>query len=126
MIHGLVDRPLVFTVEELKRLPPVSRIYFLECIGNRPSPNGRTVADTHGRTGSSEWTGVPLSVLLKEVGLKDTAKWIIPEGSDGGKHDKSDPLSKALDDVPVAYGQDEEPVGPDHGSPLRLIVARFE
>jgi sulfane dehydrogenase subunit SoxC len=126
MIHGLVDRPLVFTVDELKRFPPVSRIYFLECIGNRPSPNGKTVADTHGRTGCSEWTGVPLSVLLKEVGLKDSAKWIIAEGSDGGKHEKSVPLSKALDDVLVAYGQNGEPIRPDHGFPLRLIVPGFE
>jgi sulfane dehydrogenase subunit SoxC len=53
MLHGLVERPLVFTVDELKRLPPVSRIHFLECIGNRPSPNGKTVADTHGRTGAA-------------------------------------------------------------------------
>ena len=126
MLHGLVERPLVFTVDELKRLPSVSRIHFLECVGNRPSPNGKTVADTHGRTGCSEWTGVPLSVLLKEVGLKDGAKWIIAEGSDGGKHEKSVPLSKALDDVLVAYGQNGEPVRPDHGFPLRLIVPGFE
>ena len=126
MLHGLVERPLVFTIDELKRLPPVSRIHFLECIGNRPSPNGKTVADTHGRTGCSEWTGVPLPVLLREAGLKDGAKWIIAEGSDGGKHEKSVPLSKALDDVLVAYGQNGEPVRPDHGFPLRLIVPGFE
>src|SRR5262249_38806291 len=77
LIHGLVDRQLVFTVEELKRLPIVSRIYFLECNGNRPNPRGRTVNDTHGRTACSEWTGVPLSVLLREAGLKNEAKWII-------------------------------------------------
>lgn len=125
-IHGLVERPLVLTIEELKRLPSVSRIHFLECVGNRPNPNGKTVADTHGRMGCSEWTGVPLSVLFREVGLKDGAKWIIAEGSDGGKHEKSVPLAKALDDVLVAYGQNGEPVRPDHGFPLRLIVPGFE
>lgn len=126
MIHGLVDRPLVFTIEELKRLPFVSRIHFLECVGNRPSPNGRTVSDTHGRMACSEWTGVPLSVLFREAGLKDGASWIIAEGSDGGKHTKSVPLRKALDDCLVAYGQNGEPVRPDHGFPLRLVVPGFE
>ena len=126
MLHGMVDRPLVFTVDELKRLPFVSRIHFLECVGNRPNPNARTVSDTHGRMACSEWTGVPLSVLLNEVGLKDGAKWILAEGSDGGKHTKSVPLPKALDDVFVAYGQNGEPVRPDHGYPLRLIVPGFE
>src|SRR5262249_13413418 len=126
MLHGLVDRPLVFTIDELKRFPSVSRIHFLECVGNRPSPNGKTVADTHGRTGCSEWTGVPLSVLFKEAGLKAGAKWIIAEGSDGGKHEKSIPLAKALDDVFVAYGQNGEPIRPDHGFPLRLITPGFE
>jgi sulfane dehydrogenase subunit SoxC len=126
MIHGLVDRPLVFTVDELKRLPSVSRIHFLECVGNRPSPNGRTVSDTHGRMGCSEWTGVPLSVLFREAGLKDGARWIVAEGSDSGKHEKSVPIAKALDDVLVAYGQNGEPVRPDHGFPLRLVVPGFE
>lgn len=126
MLHGMVDRPLVFTVEELKRLPFVSRVHFLECVGNRPSPRGQTVSDTHGRMGCSEWTGVPLSVLLNEVGLKTDAKWIVAEGADGGKHTKSIPLPKALDDVLVAYGQNGEPVRPDHGYPLRLIVPGFE
>jgi sulfane dehydrogenase subunit SoxC len=126
MIHGLVDRPLVFTVDELKRLPMVSRIYFIECIGNRPSPQGRSASDTHGRMGCSEWTGVPLSFLLNEVGLKNGAKWIVAEGSDGGKHGKSVPLPKALDAVLVAYGQNGEPVRPDHGFPLRLVVPGME
>jgi sulfane dehydrogenase subunit SoxC len=126
MIHGMVDRPLVFSVDELKRLPFVSRIYFIECVANRPNPQGRTVADTHGRAGCSEWTGVPLSVLLNEVGIKNGAKWIVGEGSEGGKHSKSVPIAKALDDVLVAYGQNGEAVRPDHGFPLRLVVPGME
>jgi sulfane dehydrogenase subunit SoxC len=126
MIHGMVERPLAFTVEDLKRFPFVSRIHFLECVGNRPNPRGRSAVDTHGRMGCSEWTGVPLSVLFSEVGVKNGAKWIIAEGSEDGKHEKSVPLPKALDDVFVAYGQNGEPVRPDHGFPLRLIVPGFE
>src|SRR5262249_49749426 len=126
MIHGLVERPLVFTVDELKRLPSVSRIYFLECVGNRPNPNARAVSDSHGPMGCSEGTGVPLKGLFNEVGLKNGAKWIVAEGSDGGKHEKSVPIAKGLDDVLVTYGQNGEPVRPDHGFPLRLIVPGFE
>ena len=126
MIEGLVDRPLVFTMDELRRFPFVSRVYFLECIGNRPNPRATTVTGTHGRMGCSEWTGVPLSVLLDEVGVQAGASWIIAEGADGGRHTKSVPLAKALDDVLVAYGQNGEPVRPDHGFPLRLVVPGFE
>jgi sulfane dehydrogenase subunit SoxC len=126
MIHGLVERPLVFSIDELKRLPFVSRIYFIECIGNRPNPQGRSVADTHGRAACSEWTGVPLSVLLNETGIKGGARWILAEGADGGKHGKSVPLPKAQDDVIVAYGQNGEPIRPDQGFPLRLVVPGME
>ena len=126
MVEGMVDRPLVFTMDELHRLPFVSRVHFLECVGNRPNPRGATVTATHGRMGCSEWTGVPLSVLLAEAGVRDGASWIIAEAADGGRHTKSVPLAKALDDVLVAYGQNGEPVRPDHGYPLRLLVPGFE
>ena len=125
-IHGMVDRPMVFTVDELKRLPAASGIHFLECLGNRPRPTDRTVNDTHGRAACSEWTGVPLSLLLKEAGIKNGASWIVAEGSDAGQHTKSVPLAKVMDDVLVAYGQNGEPVRPDQGFPLRLLVPGFE
>ena len=125
-VEGLVERPLVFTMDELRRLPFVSRAYFLECVGNRPNPRAATVTGTHGRMGCSEWTGVPLSVLLDETGLRDGASWIVAEAADAGRHTKSIPLAKALDDVLVAYGQNGEPVRPDHGYPLRLVVPGFE
>ena len=126
MVEGLVERPLVFTMDELLRFTSVSRVSFLECVGNRPSPNAATVTGTHGRMGCSEWTGVPLSVLLQAVGVKNDAHWIIAEAADGSRHTKSVPLAKALDDVVVAYGQNGEPVRPDHGFPLRLVVPGFE
>ena len=126
MLEGLVERPLVFTMNELRRFPVVSRICFLECIGNRPSPRAETVTGTHGRMGCSEWTGVPLSLLLKAAGVKNNAQWVIAEAASGGRHTKSVPMAKALDDVLVAYGQNGEPVRPDHGFPLRLVVPGFE
>jgi sulfane dehydrogenase subunit SoxC len=84
------------------------------------------VDDTHALASCSEWTGVPLSVLLREAGIKNGANWLIAEGSEGGMMAKSVPIAKALDDVIVAYGQNGEPVRPDHGFPMRLIVPGFE
>ncbi len=126
MIHGMVDRPLTFTMEELKRLPYVTRMHFLECIGNRSRPSHKTVQETHGMTSCSEWTGVPLSLLLKEAGVQAGASWIVAEGAEEVKGASSIPLGKAMDDCLVCYGQNGEPVRPQQGFPLRLIVPGFE
>lgn len=128
LIHGLVKRPLIFTVEELKRLPSVTRVHFLECNGNATAfrRKRKTVQETHGLTGCSEWTGVPLSVLLNMAGLQDGATWLVAEGADAGKHSSSIPLEKAMDDVMVAYGQNSEAVRPDQGYPLRFLVPGWE
>jgi len=135
LIHGMVDRPLIFTVDELKRLPSVSRFHFIECHGNsttagpggpaRIAPNA-TAQDTHGFTSCSQWTGVPLSLLLKEAGVQKSASWIMAEGADASKHSKSFPLAKGMDDAIVAYGQNGEPVRPEQGFPLRLVVPGWQ
>ncbi len=126
MIHGMVDRPLTFTMDELKRLPYVSRIHFIECQGNRARAIHRTVQDTHGLTSCAEWTGVPLSLLLKEAGLQNGASWIMAEGAEEVKGASSIPLAKALDDCLVVYGMNGEPLRPQQGFPLRLLVPGFE
>jgi len=97
MIHGMVDRPLEFTMEDLKRFPSVSRIHFVECLGNRSKPGDKTVQETHGLTSCSEWTGVPLSLLLKECGVQKGASWIVSEGSEEVKGAGSIRLAKAMD-----------------------------
>ena len=127
MIHGMVDRPLVLTMDELKRFPSVSRIYVMECSGNGFRNKGaRTVQDAHGLVSCSEWTGVPLSVLLKEVGVQSGAGWIVAEGSDAAKMTRSVPLAKAMNDVLLAYGQNGEAIRPEQGYPLRLFVPGWE
>jgi len=129
MIHGMVDRPLMFTLDELKRLPSVSRIYFLECNANsRPlrTPNKESVQIVHGRTSCSEWTGVLLSRLLKEAGVQKRASWLVAEGSDVNTYTMSIALEKAMADVLVAYSQNGEPVRPQHGYPLRLVIPGWE
>jgi sulfane dehydrogenase subunit SoxC len=135
MIHGMVERPLIFTMEELKRLPSVSRAHFVECNADsapagpggaaRVSPNA-TVQDTHGFTSCSLWTGVPLSLLLNQAGVKKGATWIVAEGAEESKHAKSIPVEKAIDDVLVAYGQNGEAIRPQQGYPLRLLVPGWE
>src|ERR1700687_5976190 len=135
LIHGMVDRPLIFSVDEIKRLPFVTRFHFVECHGNS-SPRGpggdarvspeATPQETHGFTSCSQWTGVLLSTLLKEAGVQKGATWIIAEGADEPKHSKSIPLGKAMDDALVAYGQNGEPVRPEQGFPLRLVVPGWQ
>ena len=129
LMHGMVDRPLEFTLDEIKRLPSVSRVHFLECNANsRPlrGPNGESVQLVHGRTSCSEWTGVLLSVLLKECGVQKGASWIVAEGDESNKYTMSIPLPKAMDDTLVAYAQNGEPVRPHQGYPLRLVVPGWE
>jgi sulfane dehydrogenase subunit SoxC len=129
MMHGMVDRPLSFTMDEIKRLPSISRVYFLECNANsRPlrDQNKDSVQMIHGRTSCSEWTGVLLSVLLKECGVQKGASWVIAEGSENNKYTMSIPLGKAMEDTLVAYAQNGEPVRPQQGYPLRLVVPGWE
>lgn len=126
MIHGLVDRPLVFTMEDLKRLPSVTRPHFIECAGNRSRPQHKTVQETHGMTSCAEWTGVLLSTLLKETGVKGNGKWMVAEGVEEVKGASSIPIEKAMDDCLVAYGMNGEAVRPQNGFPLRLLVPGFE
>lgn len=130
-IHGLVDRPLVFTVAELRRLPSVSRIHFLECSGNsssewRGGAGDSDVQRIHGLTSCSEWTGVPVATLLRECGVHPDATWVLAEGADASKHDRSIPMKKMMDDALVAYGQNGEPLRPEQGYPIRLFLPGWE
>lgn len=130
IVHGLVERPRKFSLAELRRLPSVARVHFIECAGNagrehRGNP-GPTVQLSHGLVSCSEWSGVLLSTLLRESGLRDPARWIVAEGADAARHSRSIPIEKALDDVIVAYGQNGEAVRPEQGYPLRLVVPGWE
>jgi sulfane dehydrogenase subunit SoxC len=135
LIHGMVDRPMTLSLEDLQRLPSVSRFHFIECHGNstagglggsyRVSPDA-TAQDTHGFTSCSQWTGVLLSLLLEQAGVQKGGTWIIAEGADDYKHSKSIPIGKALDDALVAYAQNGEPVRPEQGYPMRLVTPGWQ
>ena len=126
MINGLVDKPRVFTMADLKRFPSVSRFHFIECSGNSASAANRTVQESHGLTSNAEWTGVLLSTLLKECGLKKNATWFVAEGAEEIKGASTMPINKAMRDTIVAYGMNGEPLRPQQGFPVRLIVPGFE
>jgi sulfane dehydrogenase subunit SoxC len=131
LIHGLVGKPLIFTVEELQRLPSVSRLAFLECSGNTwdgwKDAQDFSVQDAHGLTSTSEWTGVKLSTLLEAAGMRPDASWMLAEGSDAAGLDRSVPLtSEVLQEAMICYGQNGEALRPEQGYPLRLLLPGFE
>ena len=131
VIHGLVKRPLVFTLEALHRYPMESRIAFIECAGNSallnaPKPQPLGMAAIHGMFGCSEWTGVKLSTLLDEAGVEPRARWLIAEGADSAAMSRSIPLAKAMDDALLCLYQNGERVRPSNGYPVRLLLPGFE
>ena len=128
LIHGMVERPLKFSLTELLRFPAVSRIAFLECSGNLRVDAGEETTPQFlcGLTSQSEWTGVALATLLREAGVKPGAKWLLAEGSDAAVMTRSIPIEKALDDSIVAYAQNGEPLRPAQGFPIRLFNPGWE
>jgi sulfane dehydrogenase subunit SoxC len=130
VIHGMVDRPLSLTMAEIRRLPSVSRTLVLECGGNSGSEwaakNGPDVQRSYGLVSCSEWTGVPLSLVLAEAGVQAGASWVIAEGADACRMERSIPIAKAMDNILLAYGQNGEALRPAQGYPLRLIIPGWE
>ncbi len=130
LVHGLVDRPCVLTMDDLRRFPSVSRIVCIECSGNSAGewsgPTGRTVQETHGLTSTSEWTGVPLATVLREAGMQPDASWVLAEGSDAAALTRSLPLAEILEEALLCYAQNGEAIRPEQGYPLRLVVPGWE
>jgi sulfane dehydrogenase subunit SoxC len=127
MINGLVKTPKVFTMDELMRLPSVSRMHFIECGANTGMEWGNvavpTVQYTHGMLSCCEYTGVPLNWLLDDCGIDmKRAKYVLAEGADGSGMTRTINLANALDDAMVAYGMNGEMLRPENGYPLRLVV----
>ncbi|MDX1394396.1 MAG: sulfite dehydrogenase [Gemmatimonadota bacterium] len=132
LIHGMVDRPMVFTLDDLKRFPSVASTWFVECSGNggagyteTPRPD-MTPQELDGLLSCSEWTGVAVRTLFEEVGVHDDATWFLAEGSDAAVMSRSIPVEKAWDDAVIAYGQNGEAIRPEQGYPARLLLPGWE
>ncbi len=131
LLHGLVARPLVFTMDALLGYPMTTRTHFLECSGNSnralsPQPSQVPAGAMHGNIACSEWTGIPLRVLLEEAGIRPEAKWLLAEGADSAHLSRSVPLEKALDDAMIALYQNGERLRPENGYPVRLLLPGWE
>jgi len=131
VIHGLVKRPLAFTLEALMRYPMETHIRFIECSGNSggyaaAQPQQTTAAGLNGLVSCSEWTGVRLAMLLEEAELNEGAKWVIAEGADAAAMSRSVPIEKCMDDAVIALYQNGEAIRPEQGYPMRLLLPGFE
>jgi sulfane dehydrogenase subunit SoxC len=132
LVHGMAQKQLVLTVDDLKAMPSVSRIVFIECTGNgwenwKKADENLTVQNTHGLVSTNEWTGVPLRFLIDLAGKDRASTWMLAEGADAAGVARSIPLTdEIVDEAFVAYGQNGEPLRPAHGFPIRLIMPGFE
>ena len=131
LIHGLVKRPLTFSLAALSRYPMTSRIAFVECSGNSggmfaKEPSAGGVQGIHGLLSCAEWSGVMLSVLLEEAGVDPKAKWLLAEGADSAAMSRSVPIAKAYDDAMIALYQNGERIRPSNGYPMRLLLPGYE
>jgi sulfane dehydrogenase subunit SoxC len=128
LVHGLVARPTSFSLDDLKRFPAVSRICFLECSGNFVRTGGEktTAQALCGLTSQSEWTGVRLATLAREVGARPQASWCLAEGQDAAQMTRSIPLNEVLDEAMIVYAQNGEALRPEQGYPVRLLLPGLE
>jgi len=131
LIDGLVEKALSFDIPTLLRYPMQSRTCFIECGGNsnsgwRSSPIQSQAGYAHGLVSNAEWTGIPLKYLLKEAGIKPSAKWAIAEGADAAALNVSIPIEKLLDDAFLALYQNGERLRPENGYPMRLVLPGWE
>ena len=131
LVHGLVRQPLFVSMDNLLRYPLRSQICFVECGGNsnagwNKTPSRAEAGYFHGLVSCSEWTGVPLSVILTEAGIDSTAQWLIADGADAFAMNISIPMAKAMDDAMLALYQNGERLRPENGYPLRLILPGWE
>lgn len=132
LIHGMARKSLVLSLDDLKTMPFVSRMAFIECTGNgwenwKSADENLTVQNTHGLVSTNEWTGVPLKFLVDLVGVDPSATWMLAEGGDGSGVARSIPLTdEILNEGLIAYGQNGEPVRPAHGFPFRLVLPGYE
>jgi len=130
VIHGMVSRPVSLSMDDIRRLPSVTRTLVLECGGNSggewTAPGAGDVQRSYGLVSCSEWTGVPLAALLAEAGVRPGATWVIAEGADACRMMRSIPIAKAMDSSLLAYGQNGEAIRPSQGYPLRLINPGWE
>ena len=132
LVHGMTKKSVVLTLDDLRSMPAISRIAFLECSGNgwenwKEADDSLTVQNLYGLLSMHEWTGVPLAYLIDSIGKKSESTWMLAEGGDASGMARSIPLTdEIVSEAIIAYAQNGEALRPAHGFPLRLIIPGFE
>lgn len=131
MIHGAeLEKDIILTLEELKRYPRVTRTHFIECPANGGQewrgPQFNSLQFAKGFMSSAEWTGVYIKDLIKDLGVKAGAQWMLAEGSDNSEMGRTIPMDKVMDDAMLVWGQNGEALRPEQGYPVRLLVPGWE
>jgi DMSO/TMAO reductase YedYZ molybdopterin-dependent catalytic subunit len=135
-LRGLFRKPFALSPEELQALPARTVRVTMECAGNgrgQLAPRYPSVPWLEEGVSTAEWTGAPLAALLGRAQPRGDAQHIVFHGADRGidrgvEHHFARSLSlvEAMhEDVLVAYAMQGEPLAPQHGAPLRLIVPRW-
>ena len=130
MIHGLVEKDIVLTLDQLKRYPKVTRTHFIECPANGGQEwrgvQYNSLQFAKGFMSCAEWTGVYIKTILEDLGLKPEAQWMLAEGSDNSEMGRTIPVDKVLDDAMIVWGQNGEALRPEQGYPVRLLLPGWE
>jgi len=130
MIHGLVEKPIVLTMDELKRYPSVTRIHFIECPANGGpewrGPQFNSIQFSKGMMSCAQWTGVYVKTILEDLGLKPEALWMLAEGADNSHMGRTIPIDKVLDDAMIVWAQNGEALRPEQGYPIRILLPGWE
>ena len=130
MIHGLVEKEIVLTLDQLKRYPSVTRTHFIECPANGGQewrgPQFNSLQFSKGFMASASWTGVYIKTILEDLGIKPEAQWMLAEGSDNSEMGRTVPMDKVLDDAMIVWGQNGEALRPEQGYPARLLLPGWE
>jgi DMSO/TMAO reductase YedYZ molybdopterin-dependent catalytic subunit len=132
-IDGLVASPLDFSLARIRRMPAKTVRVTMECAGNgrgQTSPRYPSMPWMEEGVSTAEWTGVPLSELLVLANPAAVAREIVFHGADRGidrgiehAYARSLAVPEAMrDGVLLAYAMNGQPLLPQHGAPLRLVV----
>jgi sulfane dehydrogenase subunit SoxC len=132
-VGGLIRRELALSLDDIRARPSVRVRVTMECAGNGRAllgPRRLSQPWLVEAVGTGEWGGTPLRPLLEEAGLDDAAVEVLFSGLDRGvegeveqSFERSLPVSEALrDELLLAYELNEQPLPPQHGFPLRLVV----
>jgi len=130
MIHGMIEKPIVLTMDDIKKYPSESVIHFLECPSNGAAewkaPQFNSLQFVKGMMSCTEWTGVRLKTILADLGVKPEALWMLAEGGDGSSMSRTIPVEKVMDDAMIVYAMNGEALRAEQGYPIRLLLPGWE